>query len=183
MVRALDESLSLKCNKSNLLNFEHKIRTIFISHEEYHNLKKDHAQALAENAGLLAKLQHAFDDTVVELNHKIDGRCEIVLREKFMRYEQVWKDFSKFFNVDLLEEQLAKKADLEMITMLNAQKVNNQELIQTRHTIDNLNDRVKHLSVIQSEMASYLIPPKGKLTGDTEDPQVKSVQQFENLSR
>ena len=176
MVRALDESLSLKCNKSNLLNFEHKIRTIFISHEEYRNLKKDHAQALAENAGLLAKLQHAFDDTVVELNHKIDGRCEIVLREKFMRYEQVWKDFSKFFNVDLLEEQLAKKADLEMITMLNAQKVNNQELIQTRHTIDNLNDRVKHLSVIQSEMASYLIPPKGRLAGDTEDPQVKSVQ-------
>lgn len=163
-VRALDESLSLKCNKSHLLNFEKRIQTIFISHQEYKNLMDENAKVLVENQNLLAKLQKSFDDCVIDLNSRIDHQCEIVLKEKFMRYEQVRRDFSKFFNIELLEIQFDKKADMEMITMLNDQKVNNTDLAQTRYTIENLNERVKHLSVIQSEMANYLSSFKGKFS-------------------
>ena len=67
-VRALDESLSLKCNKSHLLNFEKRIQTIFISHQEYKNLMDENAKVLVENQNLLAKLQKSFDDCVIDLN-------------------------------------------------------------------------------------------------------------------
>ena len=60
----------------------------------------------------------------------------------------MWKEFSKFFNIELLEQQFAKKADVEMIRMLNDEKVNNRDLAQTNISLENLNERVKHLSVI-----------------------------------
>ena len=41
-VRALDESLSVKANKSGLVTFEDKINRKFISHDEYGGLKQDH---------------------------------------------------------------------------------------------------------------------------------------------
>jgi len=44
-----------------------------------------------------------------------------------------------------------------MVNALNRAKVNNQELKHTNFLIDNLNDRVKHLSSILAEMASNLI--------------------------
>ena len=72
VVWSLDESLSLKCNKSTLLNFEHKIRSIFISHEQYQDLKDDNAKAFAEAEKLLGKLSTAFDDSATELNLRID---------------------------------------------------------------------------------------------------------------
>lgn len=40
-----------------------------------------------------------------------------------------------------------------MVNQLNKAKVNNQELKHTNFMIDNLNDRVKHLSTIIAEMA------------------------------
>ena len=48
-IRSLDESLSVKANKCNLVTFEEKINKKFISHEEYSELKQDHKDALLVN--------------------------------------------------------------------------------------------------------------------------------------
>lgn len=44
-----------------------------------------------------------------------------------------------------------------MVNSLNKAKVNNSELKHTNFLIENLNDRVKHLSNLLAEMASSLI--------------------------
>jgi hypothetical protein len=56
-----------------------------------------------------------------------------------------------------MTESFRKKADVEMVNALNKAKVNNQELKHTNFMIDNLNDRVKHLSSILTDMAQNLI--------------------------
>ena len=47
-----------------------------------------------------------------------------------------------------------------MISQLNKAKVNNQELKQTNFMVDNLHDRVKHISTVLAELANNLIISK-----------------------
>ena len=54
------------------------------------------------------------------MNDQILKITDDVLKEKFKRYEKVWTDFNQFFTTPELKLQLEKKADIEMIHMLNS---------------------------------------------------------------
>jgi len=71
-----------------------------------------------------------------------------LLKTKFIRYEKVYTNFAKFFDNDDLILRLDRKADIVTFDRLDALKANRLELHETKALIDNLNDRVKHLSII-----------------------------------
>lgn len=106
-----------------------------------------------------------------------------MLRDKFSQYDRVRKDFDKFFDIPMLSRQLDLKADIDMIKEMETRKVNHKEHNQTKSIIRNLHDRVKHLAVIQAELADTLIPYKSKINSimDSED-KLKTLKSFEDVS-
>ena len=61
--------------------------------------------------------------------------------------------FSKFFDTDELAAVLERKADMELVRRLQDQKADDHEMKILKKNLKSINDRLKHLSVVQSELA------------------------------
>ena len=70
------------------------------------------------------------------------------MAERFEKYEKVAQSYSKFFDSDEIALSLERKADMYMIASLNDKKANNEDVKQTNHLIEKLNERVKHIAVV-----------------------------------
>ena len=68
----------------------------------------------------LNEIQGNLEATKQLMNSQIFKITDDILKEKFTRYEKVWQDFNQFFTTGELKLQLEKKADIEMIHMLNS---------------------------------------------------------------
>ena len=80
----------------------------------------------------------------------------MLLKTKLKSYESVYNEFRKFFDDDELTLILKRKADIYMVDQLDDLKANKLQVSQLLTKIENLNDRVKHVSVIQNEIADQL---------------------------
>lgn len=58
---------------------------------------------------------------------------------------------------------MERKADLMKVNKMNDNKADKTDLNKTNNLIDNLNERVKHLSVLLTELAGSLEPIKNTL--------------------
>lgn len=65
-----------------------------------------------------------------------------------------------FFGQNELSDRLLNKADIRTITDLDIMKANRKELASTEGLIQNLNDRVKHLSSVMYHLTSSMLPVK-----------------------
>ena len=70
------------------------------------------------------------------------------MRNKLKKYEQVYIDFRQFFDGNELNKKLDSKPDAHKFMELYDVKASRDELRHTNSLIDNLNDRVKHLSIL-----------------------------------
>lgn len=82
------------------------------------------------------------------------------IKKSFQKYENVAKEFQKFFNKEELSAAFDRKADIEMINELNQFKATKTQIEETKKLIDNLNFRLKHISIVQREIATLLEPSK-----------------------
>ena len=57
-----------------------------------------------------------------------DKICENLMITKFARYEQVWAEFSNFFDQENLVSTIDRKADVDMIARVNKTKASKDEL-------------------------------------------------------
>lgn len=132
----------------------------FISLEDYVIIKEQTAENHAKVKAMMDAVRQDFTATKQDLNARILVQAEIVMRDKFAQYDRVRKDFDKFFDIPLLSRQFDLKADIEMLKEIEKRKVNHKEHNQTKMLINKLHDRVKHLAVIQAELADSLVPYK-----------------------
>ena len=93
----------------------------------------------------------------------LDRTCEQFLDQKFLKYERVTMEFSKFFGQDELSLQLSTKADMQAIDLINRNKAGKDELANTEGLLENLNDRVKHLASVTHKLATSLLPVKNQI--------------------
>jgi hypothetical protein len=77
-----------------------------------------------------------------------------------VNYEKVAKQFSQFFNTEELLTTLNRKADIELIERLQATKAPKTDLQETNGLIDACNLRIKHLSILMTELAKAFVPSK-----------------------
>ena len=77
-----------------------------------------------------------------------------------MNYEKVAKQFSQFFNTEELLTTLNRKADIELIERLQATKAPKTDLETTNSLIDACNLRIKHISIVMTELAKAFVPSK-----------------------
>ena len=78
----------------------------------------------------------------------MDIRCELLLKTRLKKYDEVYREFRKFFNDDALNVKLKQKADKNMLDKINDLKASKYELQHVHGLVENLNERVKHVSII-----------------------------------
>ena len=108
-------------------------------------------------------LRIKYKELSAEDSENINIRCDELMETRFAKYEIVAKAFNKYFTQDNLQMSLERKADLYMLAEMNAKKANKEEVSQTQSLIENLNQRVKHLSIVQYELARSLEPVKNSI--------------------
>lgn len=107
-----------------------------------------------------------------------------MINSRFEKYEDVYSSFTKFFNRDHLDQTLNQKVDAEIFENIVTKKVGTNEHYLLEVKVDNLNEKLKHLSIVQMEMAEMLVPIKKKSIKCMEEGDKNNIGiQLENLSR
>lgn len=88
-----------------------------------------------------------------------------------------------FFDNDDLTLRLERKAEIHHITKINEIKANKYDLAKTNDLIESLNERVKHLSNVQNELAITLEPIKNSMNIFDEKTKKKLLQKVENIQQ
>lgn len=96
----------------------------------------------------------------VDLRKNVAEICDGTLKFKLANYEKVYKDFSKFFHEEELQRSLDQKADMSMLDALNHSKVSTVQHNSLIAKVEDLNQKLRHLSVLQLEMSTNVIPYK-----------------------
>ena len=108
----------------------------------------------------MEKIKLAFEDSKQEFESLIDKICGEEIERKLGHYERVTKAFSQFFNQEDIGALIDRKADLELVRRVQDAKASRQELKNVHKMAELLNVKLKHVSVLQAEMAEQIIPPK-----------------------
>ena len=77
---------------------------------------------------------------------------------KLDSYERIANMFRQFFTQEDLGALIDRKADLEIVRRLNEQKAGINEVADVRQMIEGINEKLRHISVLQSELAMSLVP-------------------------
>ena len=65
---------------------------------------------------------------------------------KFQKYDNVLKEFRKYFDHQDLSAQINSKVDVNMLIAMELKKANKDDIEGLKNLVASLNDRVKHLS-------------------------------------
>lgn len=83
----------MKCSKDSLIILEAKLEKQFISHDAFTTIDVKQKEMEKKSMKLLNQLQDAFESVKSDLDVRIDGQCEKLIKVKFEKYEKVKKDF------------------------------------------------------------------------------------------
>lgn len=98
-----------------------------------------------------------FADLTRKQENLIADMVHAELLAKLDNYEQVVKSFSKFFDTDELAAVLERKADMELVRRLQDNKAEAKDLTVLQANLNALNNRLKHVSVVQAELAEATV--------------------------
>ena len=130
----------------------------------------------------MGKIESTLEGFKNNLTKNHEKSVETAMERSMQKYEGVYKSFKKYFASANMEEIIQNKAGIKEIAYLDDIKATKSELFQARALIDSLNERVKHLSNLQSEMASSLIPLRTQLMSYDETTKQQILQKIENIS-
>jgi hypothetical protein len=121
-VRRFDEALSAKATRVELRTLAAKLEDTFISQRFWDDLVAEHDEMKSE----ALQQKSNFEDEVVAFRQQesenMDMNITSSIETHFARYEEVYKEFKKFFNRKGLTEAFDLKADIGMIGKINQAK-------------------------------------------------------------
>jgi hypothetical protein len=78
---------------------------------------------------------------------------------KYMsNYERVLNQFSKFFDQEELAKIIERKADVSLVQNVQDIKANKSDVEGCLKLVETVHERIKHMSILQVEMARSLVP-------------------------
>lgn len=152
-VANFDEALLTKANKGALLTLEEEIRISFVKQFDWQDLNASLVANDKSRSDDLAKVIANNNEFQSNLMSEVQDIVNNITNAKFANYDRVANSFSKFFNSEELEKALNNKADLHLIEGLRAEKAALTKVQNCEALIEALNIRLKHLSILQSELA------------------------------
>ena len=103
------------------------------------------------------------------------------MKNKFSKYETVTKAFQKFFNEEEISIMMDRKVDKNMLAQMSDTKASKEELKQTNSLIDSLNERMKHLSVVHTQLAGTFDPVRESMQNFDAHTQKQLQQKLYNI--
>ena len=164
IVRNFDEAMATKANKCALKLVEEEFMRRYIHVERWHEIHdkvEDIRKKLDDDSEVVRK---EMTDFKTEQNANIYKICLDLLNNKYSKYDKVLKDFEKYSTMDALSIQFDSKADVRQLESLNKAKANKDSLQLTNSNLKSLYDRVKHISIVQNELANSLLPIKNSIS-------------------
>lgn len=129
--------------------------------------RKDLASAVSDIEKIAAERDakgRVFQDNMQDFEARVQRTfcdvCESVVNEKLEKYQGVYRSFSQFFCADNLTDKLAQKADLREMNNIKNETASKTDLKEVYFTIDTLYQRLKHISILQTELAKSIVPSK-----------------------
>ena len=130
----------------------------FISHDALEDMEEKIFELRAEISYQSDNKEKEMLKIKEEMVETFKYRIDSLLEETFRKYDRVEKSFSKFFNSDELEVNFARKANVEVVESLDAEKASRTELSVVQDRLDDLSSRLKHVAVLQREITLGLKP-------------------------
>lgn len=96
-----------------------------------------------------------FEDNMAE---EIDQSVKKFLAKYMSNYERVLNQFSKFFDQEELTKLIERKADISLLQNVQDIKANKGDVEGCLRLIETVHERIKHMSILQVEMARSLVP-------------------------
>ena len=87
---------------------------------------------------------------------------DLIVETKMHKYDHTVLQFEKFLSNRELQEILENKADLNFVAKIASTKCSIDQFEKGQQKIKLLNSKIKHLSVMQTEIARTLVPDKFK---------------------
>lgn len=159
-VREFDKALCEKVNKSTLNQLAEQIRVDHVRNAEWKALEEKLIEEDKRRAAELHNEMEAFERYRVGVSTEIERLCGDAVDQKLSLYDRVAESFQRFFGQDELQQVLDRKADLELVQRLQDTKATKQEITYQSSLIDALNVRLKHMSILISEIAKSAIPSR-----------------------
>ena len=159
-VRQFDATLCQKVNKSHLAAMEASIDSTFMKRKDLEGLIKrieDRAANREDEARKLVGTWETHEAATKERFFEYSGQ---VLEQKLEQYEAVKNSFAPFFNAESLRSTLAGKVNTTDFEKMSGAIASKASLAEARMALHTLNDRLKHVSIVQSELAKSLLPSK-----------------------
>ena len=121
---------------------------------------EEHASRLAAEKLLLAEQFEGLRGEQLELAQQT---CEAVVIDKLHEYERVVKAFSKYFCEDEISVIMDRKAEKTMVANMTQNTATSEDVMYIHSLIESLNERMKHVSSVQNEVAMNLEPVKNAI--------------------
>ena len=180
-VRKFDEDISIKANKSSLIEMNEEIERRFIPLQRWDQVLDGFDDLRQHIKEKYKEMESHFEDFRKKEEQSLDILCEELLANKYSKYDHVLGEFKKFFNQEDLSIRIDSKADLKMVNLMEIDKASRKELDEARNLIDSLNNRVKHLANLLNEISESIRPVRDSLDTFKESTKNSILAKIENI--
>ena len=158
MIRRFDELISDKVNKYTHKKLEEYVDQTFLEKIEVEQLKLEFADIKVRNKKMVEEVEAHMKGQSDNLQNNINKSISENLAMRMEQYDEVVRKFAKFFNSDELQRIIDTKVDTKTLTEVFQLKASKKQLESAMTVIENLYQRLRHLSILQVELARVLVP-------------------------
>ena len=158
MIRRFDELISDKVNKYTHKKLEEYVDQTFLEKIEVEQLKLEFADIKVRNKKMVEEVEAHMKGQSENLQNNINKSISENLAMRMEQYDEVVRKFAKFFNSDELQRIIDTKVDTKTLTEVFQLKASKKQLESAMTVIENLYQRLRHLSILQVELARVLVP-------------------------
>lgn len=115
------------------------------------------------------------------MSQEVDNSVQRGLAKYMANYEKVLGMFQKFFDQEELSKIIDRKADITLVQNIQDVKANRIDVDSCLKLIDTINERLKHLIILQVEIARSMVPQKTPNTYNVEEARNHKVSRREFL--
>lgn len=92
------------------------------------------------------------------MSQEVDKTVQKGLAKYMANYEKVLSMFQKFFDQEELSKMIDRKADITLVQNIQDVKANRIDVDSCLKLIDTINERLKHLIILQVEITRSMVP-------------------------
>lgn len=169
ILRRFDEVLSDKASKSQLIEIGYEFQQSYVKKQYWEKLQSEIQQTMEKQQTTMKQMAESVKIFEVNMGEEVNDAVRRGLNKYMISYERVLSMFQKFFDHEELQKLFDKKADVTSVQSVKDIKANKIDVEGCLNLIESVHERMKHISILQVEMARSLIPQKTSSTYNADE--------------